>query len=215
MRSILFLLMLIGVLFSTLLAPVYALEKEFDNFTITPTSIGFISIGTPLAEIENEANSLRFDIKKHQGIYTVYDEDDIPIATFTVFEEDANTKPVRTVKTTSSKFKLPNGVSIAGTYIYKLANVYPDLTIYRSSPTNDGEELINFKSWPFQDKLIKDGLIIRYKALLENYSDEYGQVRTGGVYPNEFSFYTTEYSPQGRIESFEIDANKIKVKVIN
>jgi len=129
-----------------------------------------------------------------------------------VFNSHTRTKPIRTIKTNSSKFQVADGLSLIGSPLFKLVALYSTPSIYRIKPRKDASEFIDFKNWPYSESIIKEGLILKYKVQLNKIVDEYGHISPVGKYENEFCLFTNEYKPEARIESFLIEAIEPKIK---
>lgn len=183
------------------------------DFLITNDSIGFVKIGTPLKEIEKIAQSKGYSITKNKNFYTLLDETKSPLLTFTIFISHPQTKPVRTIKTTSSKFLLENGLKLIGNSVSSIASEYPEVSIFKVTPQKDSPELVDFKDWPFSKSIIKSGYIIKYETLLNKVSNVKGETIGVGEYPNDFCLYTNKYLPEAKIESFQIEAIEPNIKI--
>jgi len=210
MNKIYFIVLISLSLFSSF---VYAQTETIDNCQINQDSIGFVKIGTPLSDVKKLASQLGYTIKQSSLNYIVYDKQNLPLITFTVFESKIQTKPVRSIKTTSSNFTFNNGVSMVDSSINKLLEIYPSVLILRVSSNPVTPEFIDFKGWPFSDSVVKDKYIIKFQALLNKVVDEYGKPKQVGIYPSDFSLYTDKYLPEAKIESFQIEAIEPKVRL--
>jgi hypothetical protein len=189
-----------------------AVDRPDSIYLITENSIGIAQIGKPLKEFKREAAQLNYKIKEAKDIYTVYDEHEMPILVFTVFNSYSKTKPLRTIKTTSSQFKLETGQKLVGTPVSRLTEEYPEVSIIRINSNVETPEHINFKGWPFSDSITKGKYLIKYETVLNKIRDEYGNVSPVGNYPTEFSLFTNDYLPEAKIESFQIEGIEPKFK---
>lgn len=185
------------------------------NYLITEDSIGVIKVGMPLKVVMEEVQKLGYTIKNDKTSFFVYDERNLPLITFTVFNSHPQTKPVRTIKTTSSRFTLSNGMKLIGASISALVEEYYDVSIFRVTANNNSPELVDFKGWPFSKSITKDGYIIKYEVVLNKITDENGKPMPVGIYSNNFSLYTSKYLPEAIIESFQIEAIEPKIKFEN
>ena len=186
-----------------------------DNFLITENSIGFVKIGLPFKELAKKASEMGYSIQKNETDYVLLDENKFPLLKFTIFNSHPKTKPIRTITTTSSRFKLDNGLPLIGTPISKLEEYFSVASIYRIDPKPDSIEYIDFKSWPFSDSKICDRYIIKYKATLNKITDEYGKTSPVGKYENNFCLFTNLFFQEAQIETFQLEATEPKVKFIN
>ncbi|MEW5820069.1 MAG: hypothetical protein AB1782_07735 [Cyanobacteriota bacterium] len=212
MKKILVLIILNFVLIFGINNLLYAQDETKDSFLITQDSIGIIKIGTPLEDVKKTAKFLGYKVKKDNSGYTLYDKNNFPVLNFTTFSSHTRTRPIRTIKTTSSRFKLPSGLSLIGTPIADLEAEYSFASIYRIKPKPDSPEFIDFKKWPFSESIVKGPYMIKYKAQLNKLVDEFGKIMSVGKYPTEFAMYADEYVLDARVESFLIEAIEPKIK---
>ena len=187
-------------------------EALKDNFLITQDSLGFVKVGTPIKDVLKTAKDLGYTIKKDKISYMMYDKNNMPLLTITVFASHSKTNPVRTIKTTSSKYKLKNDLSLIGSKLSDLEKSYSDASIYRIAPRIEAPEFLDFKNWPFKESVVKGEYILKYKVMLNKLTDEFGKIIPVGIYPTEFSLYTDKYIPEARVESFLIEAIEPKIK---
>ncbi|MGD9580266.1 MAG: hypothetical protein AB7V50_02745 [Vampirovibrionia bacterium] len=213
MKNIFFCIILCTLLFTLLTPENFAQEKE--SLLITDHSIGFVKIGLPLKEVKKLAKEYGYNLQEKESNYTLSDNNKMPIIKFTVFNSHPKAKPVRTIYTTSSKFKLENGLSLIGTPLTKLEEHYSVASIYRIKPRKDAPEIVTFKTWPFKDSKIYEGYILKFKATLNKIADEYGKISPVGEYENAFCLYTSDFYPEAKIESFLIEAIEPKIKFEN
>lgn len=192
---------------------VFAQNKIDKSYLITKDSIGFVKIGTPLKDIQNIAKEKGFSIKKNKELYVVLDQNKYPLITFSVFTSQPRKKPVRTIKTASSKFLLPSGVSLIKTPLSKLEEIYSKASIYRIAPRKDAPEFVEFQEWPFTETKVQGAYLIKYKHTLNKLGDEFGNIIPVGKYDNDFSLYTDEYRPETHIDSFLIEAIEPTIKL--
>jgi hypothetical protein len=189
-----------------------AFAKTPENLLITKDSIGIAKVGKPLKDFRDEAKEIGYTIKEVDQQYIVYDRNDIPILYITVFLKNKKTRPIRTIKTTSSRFLLDSGKSLIGSTLGELSEDYSGVSIFRVNTVIECPEIVDFKGWPFSEKAVIGPYIIKYEATLNKIRDEYGNVKPVGIYPTEFSLYTNKFIPEAKIESFLIEGIKPKVK---
>lgn len=212
MKKIFFCLTLFIVAFTLLMPQSIAQDKANKDFLITKNSVGFVQIGVSLKDTTQKAKEIGYSIKKNDTNYVLFDNNNIPLLKFTIFNSQPRKKPIRTITTTSSKFKLDNGLSLIGTPLYKLEDYFSVASIYRVKPEPDAPEFVDFKSWPFSDSTIYEGYIIKYKATLNKIADEYGKTTPVGKYENRFCLFTNNFFQEAQIETFQIEATEPKIK---
>jgi hypothetical protein len=205
---------ILAVLVNCFLSVNFCIAQDQNNsqYLISQDSIGIAKLGKPLKEFLAEAKDLGYIVKESKYDYLVYDRNNLPLLTITIFSSYPKSKPIRTIKTTSSKFVLDNGKSLIGTTLGELAKEYPEVSIFRINLSAQAPELVDFKGWPFSESVVKDKYLIKYETILNKISDEYGNIKPVGKYPNEFSLYTNEYLPEATIESFQIEGIEPKIK---
>jgi hypothetical protein len=200
-----FLLAITGIL--------YTETVSAQDFTITENSAGFVKIGKSLKLNQKKASALGYKIKKNDVFYTMYDEEKLPLLTFTVFSSHPDTNPVRTINVTSSKYKLDNGISLITATLSSLSKYYNDISIFKLNENNKSKELLDIKDWLFSKSIIKEGFILKYETTLGKITDEYGNKLSAGVYENNFALFTTNFIPEARVETFQIEAIEPNVKL--
>lgn len=212
MKTVLKCLCLIGVVIILASYPVKAQEESKNQYLITEDSIGIVKIGKKLKDLEKEAEQVGFIVKQSGNVYNLYDSNNTPLVTFSIFNSHQRTKPVRTIKTTSSKFMLEDGTKIVGNSVKNLAEIYTEPSIFRVTPSQESPEILQFKNWPFAKSIAKGPYLIKYETLLNRVASEYGESAPVGLYSNEFALYTDQYQPDAKIDSFQIEAVEPKVK---
>lgn len=208
---IIFILLLLSGLSNSVVAESYTKQ----DLVITPNSIGIVKIGIPLKDIEKKAKDIGLSVKRTDAGYVLFDKSKMPLLTFNVFSSKSKSQPVRCIKTTSSLFVLPSGLSLINTPIADLEAEYSKASIFRIKPRKDSPEFIDFKNWPFSESIVEGSYILKYQAQLNKLIDEYGKIIPVGKYENDFCLYADDYQLEARIESFQIEALEPKVKFKN
>lgn len=192
-----------------------AATPQLENYTVTESSIGFLKLGMSLNEVKEIATNIGYKVVENDRSYIIYDKNGIPIITFNVFLTTRKNPIVRSIKTTSNKYYLENGMKLVGNTVENYAAIYPEVSIFRVKPNVDSPEIVDFKGWPFSESKPIGGYIVKYTTELNKITDEYGNTSPVGIYPTKFALYTDKFIPEAKIESFQIESIEPQVKFNN